>query len=33
MNIKNVAMFAFGVALVMALVYRVQMVRSVVIGA
>lgn len=33
MNIKNIAMFAFGVALVVAVIYRVQMVRAVVIGA
>jgi hypothetical protein len=33
MNIKNIAMFAFGVALVVAVIYRVQVVRSVVIGA
>lgn len=33
MNIKSMLVFAFGVALVMAVIYRVQMVRSVVIGA
>ena len=33
MNIKAMLVFGFGVALVMAIVYRVQMVRSVVIGA
>lgn len=33
MNIKSLLVFGFGVALVMAIVYRVQMVRSVVIGA
>jgi len=33
MNIKNIAMFAVGVMLVTAIIYRVQAVRSLVIGA
>lgn len=33
MNIKSIAIFAFGVMVVMAIVYRVQVARSLVIGA
>lgn len=33
MNFTNILVFALGVTLVVAIIYRVQMVRSVVIGA
>lgn len=33
MNLKHAVMFALGVAVVMAIVYRVQVARSLVLGA
>lgn len=33
MSLKNIAVFFLGVSLVVAVIYRVQIVRSVVIGA